>query len=163
MWRRLVMIMILTFNFYFYFLHKCLLEWYRTVGVELFQILYVWTIILSSKKTHVEVNNQLSKACCHEKEIIKVIAKAYSPTTVGIAHCRLFLLYLHSQPFMCMHQFRCPWISIPTVVVVVSAVRVNLETLTQRVNFETEVDHDTMTEPTSDPDSLPKFQRNEQF
>ena len=92
------MIMILTFNFYFYFLHKCLLEWYRTVGVELFQILYVWTIILSSKKTHVEVNNQLSKACCHEKEIIKVIAKAYSPTTVGIAHCRLFLLYLHHQP-----------------------------------------------------------------
>ena len=64
MWSWLVMIMILTFNFYFYFLHKCLLEWYRTVGVELFQILYVWTIILSSKKTHVEVNNQLSKACC---------------------------------------------------------------------------------------------------
>ena len=97
MWRRLVMIMILTFNFYF--LHKCLLEWYRTVGVELFQILYVWTIILSSKKTHVEVNNQLSKACCHEKEIIKVIAKAYSPTTVGIAHCRLFFIIFTSPAF----------------------------------------------------------------
>ena len=153
MWRWLVMIMILTFHFYFYFLHKCLLEWYRTV---------------SSKKTHVEVNNQLSKACCHEKEIIKVIAKAYSPTTVGIAHCRLFLLYLHHQPpaFYVHASVSLPlnlYTIIPTVVVVVSAVRVNLETLTQRVNFETEVDHDTMTEPTSDPDSLPKFQRTEQF
>ena len=74
-----------------------------------------------------------------------------------------YIYITNHQPFMCMHQFRCPWISIPTVVVVVSAVRVNLETLRQRVNFETEVDHDTMTEPTSDPDSLPKFQRTEQF
>ena len=114
MWRRLVMIMILTFNFYFYFLHKCLLEWYRTVGVKLFQILYVWTIILSSKKTHVEVNNQLSKACCHEQYYIRCHhrkgnnqSNCQSLFPNHSRNCPLqvvfnYIYITNHQPFMCM-------------------------------------------------------------